>query len=82
MQLSLPSELKHRIVELSLARTHTAIQSQAEQALYRTLSNPSLKCLETLATNSGKAGFVRFLKVDWEWAPDDGNDDNHSRAMG
>ena len=51
MQLLLPSELKHRIVELfphdslaSLARTHTAFQSEAEQALYRTLSYPSLKC--------------------------------------
>ena len=34
--------------------------------------------LETLAANSEKAGFVRFLKV--ECVPDDGNDD-HSRAM-
>ena len=85
MQLLLPSELKHRIVELSshdslasLARTHTAFQSEAEQALYRTLSYPSLKCLETLATNSEKAGFVRSLKV--ECVPDDGIDD-YSRAM-
>ena len=68
MQLLLPSELKHLIVELSskdtllsLARTHSAIQREAEQALYRTLSNPSFKCLETLATNSEKAGFVHFL---------------------
>ena len=70
MQLLLPSELKHRIAELSshdslasLARTHTAYQREAEQALYRTLSNPSLNCLETLATNSEKAGFVRFLAM-------------------
>ena len=62
--------LKHRIAELSshdslasLARTHTAVQREAEQALYRTLSYPSLKCLETLATNSEKAGFVRFLAM-------------------
>ena len=68
MQLLLPSELKHLIVELSskdtllsLARTHSALQREAEQALYRTLSNPSLKCLETLATNSEKAGFVHCL---------------------
>ena len=71
MQLLLPSELKHRIVELSshdslaaLARTHTAYQREAEQALYRTLSNPSFYCLQTLATNSEKAGFVRFLAVE------------------
>ena len=43
MQLLLPLELKHR-VELSshdslasLARTHTAFQSEAEQALYPVL---------------------------------------------
>ena len=83
MQLLLPSELKHRIAELSshdslasLARTHTAIQTQAEQALYGTLSYPSMRCLETLATNSEKAGFVRFLKVASECVIDD-----HLRAM-
>ena len=85
MQLLLPSELKHRIVELSsrdslasLARTHTAYQSEAEQALYRTISNPSLNCLETLATNSEKAGFVRFLAmghVDYE------TDDCHRKSI-
>ena len=71
MQLLLPSELKHRIAELSsqdslasLARTHTSYQREAEQALYRTLSDPSMKCLETLATNSEKAGFVRFLALE------------------
>ena len=71
MQLLLPSELKHRIVELSphdslaaLARTHTTYRREAEQALYRTLSNPCFYCLETLATNSEKAGFVRFLTVE------------------
>ena len=71
MQLLLPSELKHRIAELSsqdtllsLARTHSAIQREAEQALYRTISDPSLKCLETLATNSEKAGFVHFLSME------------------
>ena len=71
MQLLLPSELKHRIAELSsqdtlssLARTHTAFQREAEQALYRTLINPSLKCLETLAMNSEKAGFVHFLSME------------------
>jgi hypothetical protein len=72
MQLLLPSELKHHIAELSshdsltsLARTHTAYRIEAEQALYRTLSNPSLECLETLAMNSEKASFVRFLT--WEY---------------
>ena len=77
MQLLLPSELKHRIAELSskdsllsLARTHTAIQSQAEQALYSSLSHPSLKCLEILATNPKKEGFVRFLKVGSECVND------------
>ena len=73
MQLLLPSELKHRIVELSesshgalasLARTHTTFQREAEKALYRTLSDPPLKCLETLATNSEKAGFVHFLTIE------------------
>ena len=84
MQLSLPSELKHLIAELSsydslasLARTHTALQREAEQALYRTLSNPSLNCLETLATNSEKAGFVRFLATKHV----DTNDDYGKRAI-
>jgi len=65
-------ELKHRIVELSshdslaaLARTHTAYQREAEQALYHTLSCPSFKCLKTLATNSEKAGFVRSLTMEY-----------------
>ena len=71
IQLSLPPELKHGIVKLSppntlasLARTHPALQVVAEQALYLSLHNPVLKCLETLATNSEKAGFVRFLTMD------------------
>ena len=72
MQLLLPSELKHRIAELSsrgslasLARTHTAFQREAEQALYRTLSDPSVKCLETLARSSEKSGFVHFLTIEF-----------------
>ena len=71
MQLLLPSELKYRIAELSsqgtlasLARTHTSFQTEAEQALYRTLSEPPVKCLETLATNSEKAGFVHSLTLE------------------
>jgi hypothetical protein len=72
----LPSELKHLIAALSspnslasLARTHTSFQREAEQALYRTLSihtrnEDSLRCLETLATNSEKATLVRFLTVE------------------
>ena len=76
MQLLLPSglgaqALKHRIAELSshdslasLAWTHTGYQREAELALYRTLSNPSMKCLEMLATNSEKAGFVCFLTLE------------------
>ena len=78
MQL-LPAELKCRIVELSsgspnsltaLARTHTAYQREAERALYHTLhvhasSKDSLKCLETLATNSEKAALVRFLSIEF-----------------
>jgi hypothetical protein len=75
MQLSLPSELKQLIAELSspkslaaLARTHTAYQREAEMALYSTLSifainDDSLKCMETLAANSEKAALVRSLTV-------------------
>ena len=47
-----------------MARTHTAFKREAEQALYRIVSNPSLICLETLATNSEKAGFVHFLTME------------------
>ena len=82
MQL-LPPELKCLIVELSsgspnslaaLARTHTSFQKAAENALYHTLSifvynDDSLKCMETLATNSVKAALVHFLTI--EYAPDD-----------
>jgi hypothetical protein len=81
MQLLLPSELKHHIAELSsrdslasLARTHATFRIEAEQVLYRTLSNPSLKCLETLATNSEKAGFVRFLTMEYVYYSDYTND--------
>ena len=89
MQLLLPSELKHRIAELSscnslasLARTHTAYQREAEQALYRTLyihtrDDDSLKCLNTLATNPEKAGFVCFLTM--ECVPSENNENR--RAM-
>jgi hypothetical protein len=80
MQL-LPLELRCLIVELSsgspnslaaLARTHTSYQKEAERALYNTISisntsDNSLKCMETLATNSEKAALVRFLTV--EYAP-------------
>jgi hypothetical protein len=50
----------------ALARTHTAFQREAEKALYDTVyiytdDDNSLKCMETLATNSEKAGLVRFL---------------------
>jgi hypothetical protein len=76
MQL-IPLELKRLIVELSsgspsslaaLARTHTSYQREAEKALYDTLyiyssSDDSLKCLETLSTNSEKATLVRFLTI-------------------
>ena len=78
MQL-LPAELRCYIVELSsgspsslaaLARTHTAYQREAEKALYDTVyisasSIDSLKCMETLATNSQKAALVRFLIVEF-----------------
>jgi hypothetical protein len=74
----LPSELKCLIVELSsgspnsltaLARTHTAFQREAEKALYETLHIypalvDSIKCMETLVTNSEKAGLVRSLFID------------------
>ena len=77
---SLPSELKHHIVELSsespnslaaLARTHTSYQREAERALYDTLSiftssDDSLKCMETLATNPEKAALVRFLTIKYD----------------
>jgi hypothetical protein len=72
MQL-IPLELKRLIVELSsgspsslaaLARTHTSYQREAEKALYDTLSiysssDDSLKCMETLSTNSEKATLCR-----------------------
>jgi hypothetical protein len=75
----LPSELNNLIVELSsddsdslaaLARTHTAFQREAEKALYDTVyiytdDDNSLKCMETLATNSEKAGLVRFLIIEY-----------------
>jgi hypothetical protein len=78
MQL-LPSELNHLIVKLSsgslnslavLARTHSAFQKEAEKALYDTLyiyasSDDSMKCMETLARNSEKAGLVRFLTIEY-----------------
>ena len=73
----LPSELNNLIVEFSsdspdslaaLARTHTAYQREAEKLLYDTLyiytsDDNSLKCMKTLATNSEKAGLVRFLTI-------------------
>ena len=76
---SLPSELKHLIVELSsgspaslaaLARTHTSFQSEAEEALYDTISIfaggiHSMKCMETLATNPNKAALVRLLIIEY-----------------
>ena len=75
----LPAELKRHIVELSsgsptslaaLARTHTSYQREAEKVLYNTLfisasSDDSLRCMETLATNSEKAALVRFLTVEY-----------------
>ena len=78
MQL-LPAELKRYVVELSsglpsslaaLARTHTAYQREAEKALYDTLSiyayrDDSIKCMETLATNSEKAALVRSLIIEY-----------------
>ena len=77
---SLPPELKHLIVKLSsespnslvaLARTHSAYQSEAEKALYNTLSifansDDSVKCMETLAANSEKAALVRFLIIEYD----------------
>jgi hypothetical protein len=56
----------------ALARTHTSYHKEAERALYKNLSiyntsDDSLKCMETLATNSEKAALVRFLTV--EYAP-------------
>ena len=76
---SLPSELKHLIVELSsgspaslaaLARTHTSFQREAEKALYDTISIiaggiVSMKCMETLATNPKKAALVHTLIIEY-----------------
>ena len=86
MQL-LPPELKRLIVELSsgspnslaaLARTHSAYRREAERALYDTLTiyafnDDSLKCMETLATNSEKAALVRFLTMEYARAEIDKN---------
>ena len=80
MQL-LPLELNRLIVELSsgsqcslaaLARTHSTYRREAERVLYHSLSiyaqfEDSLKCLETLATNSEKAILVRFLTVEYAY---------------
>jgi hypothetical protein len=79
MQLLLPLELKHLIVELSsdspsslaaLALTHTSYQREAEKALYDGLyitgcRDDSLKCIKTLATNPKKAALVRFLAIEY-----------------
>ena len=83
----LPSELKHHIIEQSsdspsslaaLALTHTSYLKEAEKALYNTLSihashNNSMKCMETLATNSEKAALVRFLTMEYARAEIDKN---------
>ena len=66
----------------ALARTHTTFQREAEKALYETLyiyasshRNDSMRCIETLATNSEKAGLVRFLTIEY------GNrDEDHQRV--
>jgi hypothetical protein len=52
----------------ALARTHSTYQSIAEKALYHTISISassivSLRCMKTLAENSEKAAFVRFLTI-------------------
>ena len=79
MQL-LPLEVLLLIVALSsgspsslaaLARTHPTCQREAERALYDSLSihddyDSSLKCLETLATNSEKTALVRFLIIEYD----------------
>ena len=74
---SLPSELKHLIAALcspgslaALARTHSAYQREAEEALYNNISistfnDDSLKCMEALATFPEKAGLVRFLNIEY-----------------
>ena len=59
-QLSSPNSLA------ALARTYTSFQ---REALYHTISIPIRekvlsKCLETLAANSEKAAFVRFLTIE------------------
>jgi hypothetical protein len=75
--LLLPPELKRLIVELcsgspsslaALARTHSAYQGEAEEALYETLhifasSDSSMKCMKTLDANPKKAALVRFLTI-------------------
>ena len=84
---SLPSELKHFIIELSsgshnslaaLARTHTSFQREAEKALYDTISvfsggRDSLKCMETLATNPKKAALVHSLIIEYARYDEMGN---------
>ena len=79
MQL-LPSEIRYHIAELSsrnsltaFAQTHSSYQRVAEKPLYNTLhtqvyaDKESLKCMETLATNSEKASLVRFLTIDYDY---------------
>ena len=93
MQL-FPAELKRYVVELSsdspsslaaLARTHTAYQREAEKALYDTLSisthrDDSLKCMETLATNSEKAALVRSLIIEYSRGSSDSDNIKNQRV--
>ena len=52
-----------------MARTHTAYQIEAEQALYHTLyivtpRDITGRCLKTLASNSKKAACVHMVQID------------------
>ena len=52
------------LASLSLTRTHSAFQVEAEQTLYHALTPQHERCLETLAMNSKKAGYVHVFQDD------------------
>ncbi|RDB30094.1 hypothetical protein Hypma_014001 [Hypsizygus marmoreus] len=73
---SIPSELKvhigtfcTRATLASLAQVHTSYQKESERTLYRRISiqtsSEEVTCLETLSSNSEKAGLVRSLTIEF-----------------
>ncbi|RDB30089.1 hypothetical protein Hypma_014007 [Hypsizygus marmoreus] len=72
----IPSELKvhigtfcTRATLASLAQVHTSYQKESERTLYKRISiqtsSEEVTCLETLSSNSEKAGLVRSLTIEF-----------------